>query len=369
MAADTLKGRRILIVEDDYFVAEDLASAFIDEGAGILGPVAEVNATLSMINGADQIDGAVLDINLHGEMVFPVAEELTRRRIPFVFSTGYTRAIVPESYDDVPRCEKPLDPKQVRTALTARIMRREAEKAARHDETARGPNKLLQALSQEDFTALAPALRRVELKSREVLVEENKAIPAVFFPETAVIALLVAARGARPIEVGVVGCEGMTDLIVHPGDVAALRTTVLIGGSALAIDAESFGAALRRPGVNRAVLAYKEALSIQFAYAALSHGTSTIDARLARWILMIHDRIDGDMIPVVHNVIADLLAVRRSGVTTALHVLEGMGAIKSIRGVIIVRDRALLQQLAAGTYGPPEAEYERIMKRSVTKEL
>jgi len=224
-------------------------------------------------------------------------------------------------------------------------------------------SKLLRMMPQPSFEALAPHLTRVELKPRELMIEEGQVIPAVWFPETAVISVLVAAEGARSIEVGMVGAEGMTDLVLNPGDRSPMRTCVLIPGTALKIEAEPFAAAMAHPGFDRFVLAYKEVLSVQFAFAALSHGTSTIDARLARWILMLDDRLDGGTIPVVHNHIADLLAVRRSGVTTALHVLEGLGAIKSMRGMIMVRDRSVLQQLAAATYGAPEVEYGRLMSR------
>jgi CRP-like cAMP-binding protein len=226
-------------------------------------------------------------------------------------------------------------------------------------------SKLLRMMPPQNFEALATHLTRVELKPRELLVGENQAISAVWFPETAVISILVAVEGARSIEVGMVGPEGMTDLILHPDDRSPMRACVLIPGTALKIDAAHFIDAMAHPAFERFVLAYKEAVAVQFAYAALSHGTSTIDARLARWILMLDDRVDGGSIPVVHNHIADLLAVRRSGVTTALHVLEGMGAIKSMRGMIMVRDRAVLQQLAAATYGAPEVEYARLMSRVV----
>jgi CRP-like cAMP-binding protein len=135
------------------------------------------------------------------------------------------------------------------------------------------------------------------------------------------------------------------------------------------MEAADFMQAMERPAVNQMVLAYKEALGLQFAYAALSHGTATIDARLARWILMLHDRVDGDTLAVVHNTIADLLAVRRSGVTTALHVLEGMGAIKSVRAQIIVKNRAILEQVAASTFGLAEAEYESLISRMPPPDL
>jgi CRP-like cAMP-binding protein len=153
----------------------------------------------------------------------------------------------------------------------------------------------------------------------------------------------------------------MTDLIVREGDRAVLEAKVTIGGTAWRMEAADFVSAMAAPAVGRLMLVFKEALAIQYAYSAFAHGTLTIEARLARWILMLHDRVDESSIQIVHNDIADELAVRRSGVTTAMHVLEGMGAIKSVRGKILVRDRARLYGLTGCSYGVPEKEYIRLL--------
>jgi DNA-binding NtrC family response regulator len=98
---------KILIVEDEYFIAQDLAEAFTDIGSEVLGPVPSIDQAMEVIR--DQVvHAAVLDINIQDQMVFPVADILTRRDIPFVFASGYDEKTVPQSYQGVPRWEKPF---------------------------------------------------------------------------------------------------------------------------------------------------------------------------------------------------------------------------------------------------------------------
>ena len=357
---EALRGRQILVVNRQNEGAEALRAAFRECGADIIGPVDDVHSALSAIGGAASLDGAVLELDAEHHELLPLVEEISRRRIPFVFST-VSEAEAEGATGPGPQA----DVDRVLTTLVTRISQGGGAPVQQPADAAQSlsRNKLLQIMRPDHFALLAPHFKRVELRSRETLIEEQRLIPGVWFPETAVISMLVAAEGSRPIEAGMIGPEGMTDLVLNAEEISVLRTSVLIPGTALMVEAKAFAAALTYPGFDRFVLAYKESLAVQFAYAALSHGTSTIDARLARWILMLDDRLEGASIPVVHNMIADLLAVRRSGVTTALHVLEGMGAIKSVRGMIMVRDRSVLQQLAGATYGPPEAEYNRVMAR------
>jgi CRP-like cAMP-binding protein len=362
MNANALKGRQILLVKGDMFAADELLAAFQECGAKILGPVGDITDALELIEKTSSLDGAVLDIDAQRETMVPLVDEMTRRQVPFVFSTA-TKGGNGELDGEAADRHAPLDIEQVLITLATRIAHQTGAPAVIDGGSLLSHSKLLRMMPPQSFEALSPHLTRVELKPREVMIVENQLIPAVWFPETAVISILVAVEGARSIEVGMIGAEGMTDLVLQPGDRAPMRTCVLLPGTALRVDAEHFVAAMSNPGFDRFVLAYKEVLAVQFAYAALSHGTSTIDSRLARWILMLDDRVEGGAIPVVHNHVADLLAVRRSGVTTALHVLEGMGAIKSMRGMIMVRDRSVLQRLAATTYGAPEVEYGRLMSR------
>lgn len=111
---DELRGRRFLVVEDEYVIAADLAASLKALGVEVAGPAASVAEALTLLESdGDRLDGAVLDINLGNERVYPVADVLRGRGIPFVFTTGYDAAVVPNCYADVPRCEKPVDERRL----------------------------------------------------------------------------------------------------------------------------------------------------------------------------------------------------------------------------------------------------------------
>ena len=114
--------RRVLIVEDEYFLADDMAQALQKLGAQVIGPVPTPDKALALLTDKP-VDAAILDINLKGRMVFPVADALREQGIPFVFATGYDAAAVPETYKDVPRWEKPFDPAALASALPSLVAR------------------------------------------------------------------------------------------------------------------------------------------------------------------------------------------------------------------------------------------------------
>jgi DNA-binding response OmpR family regulator len=109
--------KRVLVVEDDYYVADSLALALEAHGIEVLGPVATVQAASDLIAQTERIEGAVLDVNLKGESVYPVADELRRNRVPFVFTTGYDAASVAKREPDVVCLEKPVSITQLIHAL------------------------------------------------------------------------------------------------------------------------------------------------------------------------------------------------------------------------------------------------------------
>ena len=119
MADSTLTGRRFLVVEDEYLIAADLAAALEAFGAEVTGPAGTVAEALRLVDAeGHRLDGAVLDINLGADRVYPVADVLRRRGIPFVFTTGYDAAALPQSYADVPRCQKPTDERRLQRCLS-----------------------------------------------------------------------------------------------------------------------------------------------------------------------------------------------------------------------------------------------------------
>jgi CRP-like cAMP-binding protein len=223
-------------------------------------------------------------------------------------------------------------------------------------------NRLLKKLSPEDSARMLPTLELVDLAAKDVLLRPDEVIDYVYFLESGVVSVLAMGGEERPIEVGMFGAEGMSNFVVRPGDKSYFLTQVMLPGRAWRLDAKRFGEALKAlPTLMEVVLRYKDAIAVQFGYTAFANGVFTLEERLARSILMAHDRAGGDQLRIVHDTFAGLMSVRRSGVTTAMHVLEGELAIKAVRGIITVRDRDKLVELAGSSYGRSERAYEELM--------
>lgn len=223
-------------------------------------------------------------------------------------------------------------------------------------------NELLAALAPQDQALLAPHLEPAEFHLRDVLVEAGQVITHVYFPRSGMSSILTDTAEGR-IEVGIVGREGLIGLPILLGvDRGPHRHYVQGAGEALRIPSE----ALRRfmgqsPTLQAFLLRYVQTFLVQTAQTAFVNATHTLETRLARWVLMTHDRTDGDELVLTHEFLSLMLGVRRAGVTVATHILEGNGLIKATRGRITVLDRARLEELASDAYGMPEAEYARIM--------
>jgi len=117
MSDGTLGGRRVLVVEDEYMLAEELSAELANVGAVVLGPVGDLADATALIQAEQDIDVAVLDANLGGEMVFPAADLLIERGVPIVFTTGYDASIIPGRFSGVARCEKPVSIDKVIQAI------------------------------------------------------------------------------------------------------------------------------------------------------------------------------------------------------------------------------------------------------------
>ncbi|CAL76122.1 putative response regulator receiver (CheY-like protein) [Bradyrhizobium sp. ORS 278] len=121
MSSQPFARRSILIVEDEYFLADDFAAAFRRLGADVIGPMCDIDEAQVLLRSGQPVDAAVLDINVRTEMIFPVARMLRERNIPFVFTTGYDKASILPEFADVPHWEKPVDVMSVANVLATMV--------------------------------------------------------------------------------------------------------------------------------------------------------------------------------------------------------------------------------------------------------
>ncbi|HXJ01175.1 MAG TPA: Crp/Fnr family transcriptional regulator [Micropepsaceae bacterium] len=223
-------------------------------------------------------------------------------------------------------------------------------------------NHLLASLPPADLTSLETHLEPMELGIRHAIEIANKPIKHLYFPVSGIISVVASGPRNHKIEVGIIGKEGMSGISIVLGDDRTPNETyVQVAGFALRIAADDFRHVIHAaPSMRHHFFQYVQFFMIQTAHTALANGRAKVEERLARWLLMAHDRLDGDEIPLTHEFLALMLGVRRAGVTTTLHVLEARALISLERGRITMIDRSGLEALADGIYGVPEAEYRRL---------
>jgi CRP-like cAMP-binding protein len=225
-------------------------------------------------------------------------------------------------------------------------------------------NTLLQALSDEDRALLAPHLTRVDLTRGQVLVTPNEPVEHVYFPEGGIVSIVSVMALSGRIEAGIFGREGVSATCLLLGtDRSPHESFVQVDHStALRIDTEPYLAAIQASeSLRTTLLRYVQTVLVQSAQSMATNAIQRLEARLARWLLMCHDRIDGDEIALTHEFMGMMISAERSGVTITLHILEGAGMIRSERGRVIIRDRDKLEELAGDGYGMSEAEYRHLI--------
>jgi CRP-like cAMP-binding protein len=201
------------------------------------------------------------------------------------------------------------------------------------------------------------------LRAGDALDRPGDSVSHAYFVETGLVSVVAFAPPDHRIEVGMVGFEGMTGLgIVLGGAVSANETLVQSAGLALRISSSQLKQAMQAsPTLAQALLRYALVFLTQGSQTALANGRGTLAERLARWLLMWHDRTTTANLAVTHEVLSLLLGVRRQGITIALHELEGKKLIEARRGQIKILDRHGLRLASNGFYGIPEALYEQVL--------
>jgi CRP-like cAMP-binding protein len=215
-------------------------------------------------------------------------------------------------------------------------------------------NRILSRLSREDYGLLEPHLQAVDLPVRKPLEARKRRIDQVYFIESGFASVVANGTNKPSIEVGIIGREGMTGLGVLLGyERAHHETYIQVAGTGLRISAANLRKADERaPTLHRAVLRYAHAFLHQTTTTALANGRSKMEERLARWLLMADDRIDGNELPLTHEFLGLMLGTYRPGVTKAIQALENEGLIAARRGGITLLDRKALERRSNGTYAP-----------------
>jgi len=224
-------------------------------------------------------------------------------------------------------------------------------------------NRLLAALAPEDFAALAPALRPVQLGFKETLHEPDRPVQAAYFPEAGMVSMLAPLEDGKFLEVGLVGREGMVGLPIVLGD-GSMTTEALVQmeGTALSVRPAELRAAFERnAGLRTLLLRYVLAHHVQVAQSAACNGHHQADGRLARWLLMCHDRAGADEFPMTQEFLSLMLGSRRPTISVAAAALRRAGAIEYTHGRMRVLDRVGLEAAACECYGVVREQYDNLL--------
>jgi CRP-like cAMP-binding protein len=216
-------------------------------------------------------------------------------------------------------------------------------------------NILLASLSPSDLALISGALTHVDLPRRMHLEWRGRPIENVFFPESG-IASVVADGASGGVEVGMIGREGMTGIdVLLSVDRAPNDVYMQVSGDGLRAPAAVVrDAAEQSASFRHLFLAYVHAFHQQASQTALSNARNKLEERLARWLLLAHDRLEGDALPLTHEFLSIMIGVRRAGVTIAINDLESKGLIDARRGAIVILDRDGLIEESNGAYGEPD---------------
>lgn len=213
-------------------------------------------------------------------------------------------------------------------------------------------NFIISRLSNSDLQLIEPHLEKVDLPVRKMLEPRQRRIDYVYFVESGFASVVANSNHKKPIEVGIIGREGMSGLAVILGhDRPENETYMQASGHGLRMKTGDLQRALDRShSLHRSLLRYVHCFINQTSRTVVANGNSSLEERLARWLLLIHDRLDGEALPVTQEFLALMLAVRRPGVTIAIQALERKGLIEKGRGFIVLRDRPGLEKLSSVNY-------------------
>jgi CRP-like cAMP-binding protein len=224
-------------------------------------------------------------------------------------------------------------------------------------------NRLLRALPPTESQRWLPLLESIDLPLGSVLYEPGGTLSHVYFPTTAIVSLLYVMENGASAEIAVVGNEGIVGIsLFMGGESTPSRAVVQSAGNGLRLKAPVMKKEFNRAGpVLHLMLRYTQALITQMAQTAVCNRHHTLDQQLCRWLLLSLDRLQGNNLVMTQELIANMLGVRREGVTEAALKLQHAGLISYVRGHITVLDRPGLETRSCECYAVVKREYDRLL--------
>ncbi len=228
-------------------------------------------------------------------------------------------------------------------------------------------NHLLDALPLGEMQRWLPLLESVDLALGEVLYESGATLSHVYFPTTAIVSLLYVMENGASAEIAVVGNEGIVGIsLFMGGESTTSRAVVQSAGKGFRLKAQRMKKEFNRAGpVLHLLLRYTQALITQMSQTAVCNRHHSLDQQLCRWLLLSMDRLEGNQLVMTQELIANMLGVRREGVTEGALKLQHAGLIQYSRGHITILDRAGLEKRSCECYGVVKKEYDRLLPRAV----
>lgn len=223
-------------------------------------------------------------------------------------------------------------------------------------------NRLLASLPGDEYQRLVPHLEQVTVRLTEILFAPDDVLKYVYFPETCIISLLTDLSDGYGIEVGLVGNEGMAGISVVLGMERGSKVATVQGaGTLLRLKSSVLREETARGGaLQMRLLRYAHALMSQISQSVVCNIRHPIEGRLARWLLMYHDRAERDEFKLTHEFIANMLGIRRAGVSQVANKLKSVGLIDYYRGSIKILDRKGLEDSTCECYPVVKAEYDKL---------
>jgi CRP-like cAMP-binding protein len=224
-------------------------------------------------------------------------------------------------------------------------------------------NSLLAALPDAEWTRWLPQLERVEMPLGQVLYEAGDTLKYMYFPITSIVSLLYVMENGASAEIAVVGKEGLVGVsLFMGGESTSSRAVVQSAGHGCRLNSKVMKSEFHRAGpVLHLLLRYTQALLTQMAQTAVCNRHHSLDQQLCRWLLLSLDRLDGNELVMTQELIANMLGVRREGVTEAALQLQKDSLIRYVRGHITVLDRKGLERRTCECYAVVKREYDRLL--------